>query len=108
MLNVIKETGVAVKYSVNKDDLGLMGWRTELIPDEMPTLKQKAVAAWQKLQGMAIACEDLGWEAKMWLYDHPEETKKVKYALAVAALGLLAGLAVVSGTEWLSELKLPK
>ena len=85
-----------------------MAWRAEVIPDELPGIKQKTVSAWNKLQGMAVACDDLSWEVKDCLYDHPDETKKIKYALAIGAVGLLTGVTVVLGTEWLSKLKLPK
>ncbi len=78
-------------------------FRSEVIPDKLPSLKQRTSAAWNKLQGMAIAIEDFGWEAKDWMYDHPEEVRKVKYTLAAGTLGLLTGTAVVVGMELLNK-----
>jgi hypothetical protein len=85
-----------------------MVWRAEVIPDELPSPKQKMIAAWDKLQDMALVCQDLGWEAKTWMYIHPEETRNIKYAAAVGLVSLLSGMTVVYGAEWLSNLKISK
>ena len=78
---------------------GPMAWRAERIPEETLSL-------WQKLQHLAIACNDLRWESIYWSESHPSEMNNAKLALAVAALGMMTGLAVVFGTKWLSELKI--
>ena len=93
---------------MNRSGIEYMVWRAEVEPDELPTSKQKMIATWNKLQGMAIAYKDFNQETKSWMYEHPEETRKVIYALAAGALGITIGFAVVYGTEWLSNLKISK
>jgi hypothetical protein len=90
--------------SVNPDTLGL---RSESIPDEIPTPKQKTLATLYKLQGMAAACHDKSLEARVWLYDHQIEMKNVKLCLGIIAADIVLGYAIVYGMDYLEKLKLP-